>query len=378
MDQTVRAVRTPAGDPAWQVLGYDAVRRLLVDGRLGRTHPEPDRAPRYSNSVIFGRPQAATPTEAADHTRMRKLVGPWFSPRRMALLRPRVEELADRLLHDLESQAPPADFHETVSFPLPALVICEVLGVPSEDRDAFRRWSDDAADMTDEERSLSGLGALWQYMLQLIEKKRRDPGDDVLSHLAAAQYDDGADFRSDDVAKLGAALLFAGHETTVAAIDKGVVLLATYPFLLETLRRDPYLVEPAVEEILRLPLAVETPEDSGASGLPRWAKTDVETDGMTIGAGELVLLDLQGANLDPRVFPSPEAFDMARSNKAHLAFGHGPHFCAGAPLARMELQVLFGSLVRRFPRLRLAVPVEELRPRNRLLTGGLHALPVAW
>ena len=177
---------------------------------------------------------------------------------------------------------------------------------------------------------------------------------------------------------LGAALLFAGRETTVAAIDKGVVLLLANPGFGETLGRDPSLVDPSVEEILRLPLPVGWPEETGATGLPRWAKADIDIDGTTIPAGELVLLDLQGANLDGRVFPSPETLDPDRAHNPHLAFGHGAYFCLGAPLARMELRVLFASLFRHFPRLRLAVPVAELRPRNRVLTGGLHELPVAW
>ncbi|HEX2046341.1 MAG TPA: cytochrome P450 [Acidimicrobiales bacterium] len=368
---------TYAGDPAWHVTGYEAVSRLLADARLGRTHPHPDRAPRYSNSVMFGRPQPATPTEAADHARMRRLLTPWFSPARMAGMRRRVQELVDLVLDDLASQTAPADFHEAVSFPLPALVICELLGVPYEDRERFRRWSDDAADMGDEARSRSGLGALWHYMVELVDTKRRRPGEDVLSYLIAAQQGEGTASATDDVAMVGAALLFAGHETTVAAIDKGVVLLATRPGLGDALRGDPALVEPAVEEILRLPLPVPT-GDGGRAGLPRWAKADVEIDGAVIRAGELVLLDIQAANLDPRIYGSAEALDVRRSDKPHLAFGRGPHFCLGAPLARMELHVLVTALVRRWPTLEPAVPVEELRPRNHLLTGGLHALPVRW
>ncbi len=156
------------------------------------------------------------------------------------------------------------------------------------------------------------------------------------------------------------------------------MFLLTRPGLAERLRTEPALVEATVEEILRLPSPVVTADDRGATGLPRWAKEDIEIDGTTIGAGELVLLDLQGANVDEEVFTSPEKLDPSRIDNPHLTFGHGAYFCLGAPLARLELQVLFASLLTRFPTLRLAVPVEELRPRNHLLTGGLHALPVAW
>ncbi len=222
MSEHLQAVTTCAGDPAWRVRGHETVKRLLTDPRLGRTHPQPERAPRYSNSMIFGRPQPASPTEADEHARMRELLGPWFSPRRLTLLRPRVQAIVDGLLDELCGQPPPGEFHEAVSFPLPALVICEVLGVPYEDRGHFRRWSDDAADMGDEHRSMSGLAALWQYMQDLVEAKRREPGDDVLSELVRAEGEESERSASDEAAILGAGLLFAGHETTVAAIDKGM------------------------------------------------------------------------------------------------------------------------------------------------------------
>src|SRR5262249_52818201 len=181
---------------------------------------------------------------------------------------------------------------------------------------------------------------------------------------------------ADQIAPLAAGLLFAGHETTVAAIDKGILLLLTNPTQREALQRDASLVSPFVEEILRHPLPAPAPETSRADGLPRYANGDIEIEGATIRAGELVLLDLQGANLDPQRFPAPFAFDPARSDNSHLTFGYGPHYCIGAPLARVELQVLFGTLFQRFPTLRLAEPVEQLRLRSHLLTGGLTALPV--
>src|SRR5262249_1906577 len=186
---------------------------------------------------------------------------------------------------------------------------------------------------------------------------------------------------------------FAGHETTVAAIDKGIVLLLTNPAQREAIQHDPTLVPSAVEEILRHPLPVPTPEtstppetpekpvtlDTGrAGGLPRYANADIELAGVTIRAGDLVLLDLQDANLDAQRFPVPEAFVVARVDNPHITFGHGPYYCIGAPLARIELQALFGTLFLRFPTLRLAVPAEQLRLRSHLLTGGLAALPVTW
>lgn len=378
MDARVRRATTPAGDPAWLVTDYATVKALLSDRRLGRTHPHPECASRYSASMIFGQPQPPSPTEAADDARMRRLLGQWFSARRLEVLRPQVQELVDGLLGRLAETRPPVDFHEVVSFPLPALVICDLLGVPYADRAEFRRWSDEAADMTDQARSFGGLAALRQYISGLVAAKLDEPGDDVLSDLVAAHRGDPEGFGLDQVAQLGAGLLFAGHETTVAAIDAGVVLLATHPEQRDALRRDPALLPGAVEEILRNAVPASAPEPGRDGGLPRWANADLVIDGVPIPAGDLVLLGLQAANLDPHLVGAHPGFDVTRRPNPHLTFGHGPHFCSGAPLARLELQVLFAAVLDRFPTLALAVPVEQLQPRTGLLTGGLAALPVTW
>jgi cytochrome P450 len=377
-NDSVRRVTTPAGDPAWKVTGYDAVKALLSDPRLGRSHPEPEKAARYSEAAIFGGTVGSPETERSEHAQMRALLTPSFSARRMARLRPRVRELVDGLLDELGRKTPPTDFHEAVSFPLPALVICELLGVPYEDRADFRRWSDEAADMTDGARSRAGLARLQEYMRALVARKREQPAEDVLSDLIATQAHAPVRFTDDHVVTLAAGLLFAGHETTVAAIDKGVLLLLTHPDARRALDRDPDLIPRAVEEILRLPNPAEARQAESEGGLPRYANADIEIGGVTIRAGDMVLLDLQSGNLDDRVFPTSESFDVTREPNPHLTFGHGPHYCIGAPLARIELQALFGTLFRRFPALRLAVPVEALHPRSHLLTGGLAELPVTW
>jgi pentalenolactone synthase len=212
----------------------------------------------------------------------------------------------------------------------------------------------------------------------LLQRKRQQPAEDILSDLVAAQVSAPEAFTDDGVVSLAAGLLFAGHETTVAAIDKGVLLLLAHPAEREALQSDPTLVPRAVEEILRLPTPVPAGPTAPAGGLPRYASADIEIGGVTIRAGDLVLLGLQEANLDARVFPRAEALDVERKDNRHLTFGHGPHYCLGAPLARIELQAVFGALFRRFPTLRLAAPVEQLRPRSHLLTGGLTELPVIW
>ncbi|MGH3965676.1 MAG: cytochrome P450 [Pseudonocardiaceae bacterium] len=377
VNTTIQRVTTPAGDPAWLVTSYDDVKALLSDPRLGRSHADPERAARVSHSAIFGGPMGHPSTEAAEHARTRRLLAPAFSARRMASLRPRVTAIIADLLDAMADQTQPVDLHEAVSFPLPALVICELLGVPYADREDFRRWSDDAAHQADAARSQAGLMKLWQYMRELVDRKRAEPGDDVISDLVAATVAD-PELTVDGIAMLSAGLLFAGHETTVTAIDRGVVLLLTHPEQAVALRHDPALTEPAVEEILRAWLPMRTSGTEQAAGLPRYANTDFTFGGVTIQTGELVMLGLRGANLDEQRFPDPDRFDVHRTHNPHLTFGHGPRFCVGAPLARIELQTLFPALLDRFPTLRLAVPVESLRGRDELLTGGLVELPVTW
>jgi cytochrome P450 len=375
-DTHIRRVTTLAGDPAWLVIRYDDVKALLADQRLGRSHPDPAHAPRVSSSAIFGGPTGDDPVEEdAERVRMRRLLAPVFSARRMAELRPRIEVIVDELLNALFAQTPPVDLHEAVSFPLPALVISELLGVPYADRDDFRRWSDDAANLVDADRAQAGMFHLWQYMRGLVDAKLAQPADDVLSLLLTTSHD-GTVMGPDQAAMLGAGLLFAGHETTVTAIDGGVLQLLVNPDQRAALAADPDLLDPTVEEILRSALPIAR-DDEQRTGLMRYAREDVEFDGVTIAAGDLVLLGLRTANQDSDHFPAPERFDINRTPNPHLTFGFGPRFCLGAPLARLELRALFAALLHR-PALRLAVPQDGLRPRRDILTGGVEALPVTW
>lgn len=377
MSTSIQRVTTFTGDPAWSVTGgYDTLKALLADLRLGRSHPDPANAARYSESAMFGQAAPSSPTEQEDHAWMRRLLNRSFSVRRIAILRPKMQELVAVLLDELAGQTPPVDFHEAISFPLPALAICELFGVPFADRENFRRWSDEAGDPTDQARSQAGYDALSQYTRQLIAHKLQHPAEDTFSDLAAAHLENPEYFTPDKVVKLGAGLLFAGHETTTAAIDKGVVLLLSHPDQRAALSQDPALVTTAVEEILRFPDPTE--EITGSVGVPRWTNAELTVDGVTIPARELVLLRVMDANCDKNVFSAPEVFDVNRTDNPHLKFGYGRYFCLGAPLLRMELQVLFGTLFHRFPTLRLAVPVEDLRTRSNVITGGLHELPVTW
>jgi cytochrome P450 len=364
----VSRVRTPAGDEAWLVTRYAELKHLLGDPRLGRSHPDPANAPRYSESILNGGPVGKHETEKTDHARMRRVLTPFFSARRIEELRPRVEALVDELLDALAAETPPVDLHRALSVPLPVLVICELLGVPYEDRDRFRKWTDGMADPDDAEKAHAAMGSLVGYMRELVVRKREEPGDDVISGLCEAE--DGG-LTDDEVAFFAAVLLFAGHVTTVTRIDAGTVLLLTNPGEREALLRDPSLVEPAVEEILRA-------STTGDFNLLRYARADVDAAGATIRAGEAVLLMIEAANKDEHVFSDPERFDVTRRPNPHVAFSHGPRFCIGAPLARLELQAVFARLFSRFPTLRLAVPVDRLRLVHDLIVNGFPELPVTW
>jgi pentalenolactone synthase len=359
-------IRTAVGDEAWLVTDYARVRELLSDDRLGRSHPDPQNAARTGESALFGGPLGNFATEQTDHARMRALLQPHFSPKHLRALRPRIDALTARLLDELAEAGPPADLHAAVALPLPILVICELLGVPYGDRDEFRSWTEAAGNVSDRALSEQGLGNLFSYGMRLVEAKRLEPNDDVISRLCAT---DGVS--TEEAAMLSMALLFAGHETTVVQVGLGALLLLTNPDQWNALRDNPGLLPNAVEEILRAP-------GKSGGGIPRYARTDMDIDDAEIRAGDLVLLDISAANHDPAVFAEPDRVDITRAASAHLAFGHGARYCIGAPLARIELQAVFSQLIPRFPTMRLATPAQDLTLRQDVLTGGLTALPVTW
>lgn len=361
----IKKVATPTGDPAWQVCGYHLVKDLFTDARLGRAHPTPATAPRSSYSVFFGSPLGNFDTEPEDNARMRQLLNPFFSPRRMRELRPRVEKFTSRLLDEMAASGGTADLHAALAVPLPLLVITELIGVPYEDRDMVREWTAALFDKYDAAKS-ARAGAEWfAYSKSLVERQRREPGGTgVLPSLCEV---DGI---SDDViATLTLSLLLAGHETSVVEIGLGVLALLQHPDQWNLLVSRPDLVPATVDELLRL---------HKSTGFARYARTDFEVEGVSITKGELLLLDVDSANHDPEVFTDPRSLNITRDEAQHLGFGYGPRYCLGAPLARVELEVVFEQLVSRFPNLHLAVDVAELNFRTDVATNGVTELPVAW
>ncbi|AOS64792.1 cytochrome P450 [Actinoalloteichus hymeniacidonis] len=373
-ERCIHRIRTALGAEGWLVTGYREVRQLLEDPRLGRSHPDPENAARSGESAMLGNLLGNYETERADSKRMRGLLLPQMSPRRMRELRPRIEEITTELIDGIldgdlsASDTEPvrkADLQQALAFPLPVSVICELLGVPLSDRQRYLEWTYAAALQSDRVRSEQGLADLHTYGRELAAAKRRAPADDVISRLCAIEGVDDA-----EVATLSMTLLFAG-EAAIMALGIGTVILLQNPDQAEALRQDPQLIPGAVEEILRS-------LDKGGDGIIRYARADVEVDGLTIRAGDLVLLDTGAANHDSTIFAEPDAFDIQRAANSHLAFGHGTYYCVGTALARIELQVAFEQIITRFPKLRLAVPAEELRLDREIVAGGLVELPVTW
>ncbi|HSZ29618.1 MAG TPA: cytochrome P450 [Pseudonocardiaceae bacterium] len=365
------------GRPAWLVSGHEWVRELLADPRLSRSHPNPGHPVRLTQPGLFGGPIPDPEGELADLHRMRTLLTPSLSARRVESLRPRVETIVDALLDELRHSGPPADFHTIVAFPLPALVVCELLGVPGEDREDFRRWQIEAKQVSKPAVARGALQSLWRYLGTLIERKRWVGSDDVISDLVHAATLD-PNLTDDGIAHLAAGLVFAGHAPVVAIIDRGILLLLTNSEQREVLARDSTLAASAVEEILRFASPIERPRAARRGGLTRYASVDITVDSVTIRAGDTVMFAVQEANEDENVFPDPKRFDITRQRIPHLSLSHGAHFCLGAHLARAMLQYLFVQLLERFPTLRLAVPLEEIQPVRDAVAGAVSQLPVTW
>lgn len=362
---TVHRVRRAEGDEAWLVTGHAQVRQLLDDDRLSRSNPDPEAAAKDGGSALLTGLLGGLTT---DHARFRALLEPHFSADRMLALRSSVEKLTGRLLDELAGRKPPVDLCQALAAPLPIQVMCEWLGVPREDKERFGRWIQDAAAVGDPVRSGQGLGGLFGYCGRLVADKRQNPGDDVLSGICATG---GID--DNEVLGLTALLLFGGYETTVARIGTCVLLLLSDTEQWRALLDDPSLVPDAVEETLRM--SMPNPHNGG---MPRYAVTDFEIDGVTIRTGDFVLLNIIAANHDEAAFAGACRVDVTRDTAGSLVFGHGAHHCVGAALARMQLQVVLAQLVARFPTMRLAVGVDELRLRHDTLIGGLVQLPVTW
>jgi cytochrome P450 len=371
-------VRTPTGDPAWIVVAHEEAKTVFADRRFGYyTHHDPKSASRMSEAALHAHPMGGVDFEEM-MLRMRKLLAPGFTPRRLSLLQGWVQGLVDQCLDEMQAAhdrnpGQPVNFHKMVGFRLPVMVIAALLGFPFEDADYVTRLSALMGHTHDGKVASDAASELATYMGSLIEKKRKNLGEDILSDLIQANDADPSFFASRPLESFAAGIVFPGHETTVVRIDFGVMYL-----LQETERRDWLMADPegridrVVEEVLRLTSAHNF-------GLMRYANEDIDIGDVTIKRGDLVIISDAAANRDPAMFTDPETFDPTRPNaRSHLAFGHGPHNCLGMSLARMELKTIFLSLFKRFPTARLAVDADTLEMDNYSVGGGVHDVPLIW
>jgi cytochrome P450 len=376
-ERPVTKVTSPFGLDVWMVTRYDDVRTALTDPRLSKNSARFGEVLRTNGVSGPGRMPLGDALRAhmlnsdpPDHTRLRKLLSGAFTARTVARMRPRIEAIATELADAMAAKAPgTVDLLREFAYPLPMTVICELLGIPPEDRDRFRSWSTAILSNEQSERRGPSEQAMEEYLVDLIAAKRTSPGEDMLSSIVAAS--DNEDRLSErEVISTAFLLLVAGHETTVNLIGNGTWQLLRHPDQLAALRTDAALIPNAVEEFLR----IEGPVNLATI---RFTAEPVEIGGQPIPTGDVVLVSLLSANLDPERFDDPAELDVRRDTSGHVAFGHGIHHCLGAPLARLEGEIAFRTLLGRFPHMTLAAAPNPLVWRQSILMHGLSALPVA-
>lgn len=376
----VSKVRLPSGNDAWVVAKHADVRTVLSDPRFSSDRGKPGfprlgardetAEPGEGPGSVF--PRLMLTLDAPEHGKARRAVLSEFTHRRLAGLKPRIQEIVDEHIDAMLAGPRPVDLVRALALPVPSLVICELLGVPYADHDFFQ---DRSALVLQRgirpEESQRVMRELAGYLDGLLRAKEQDPADDLLSRQILRQREETGTVDRADLVGLSFLLLTAGHETTANMISLGVFKLAQDPAAWEALRQDPDKTESAVEEMLRYFTIAE-------QVVARAATEDVELGGKAIKAGDGVLTLSHVGNRDPEVFEDPDTFDVERGARNHLAFGYGAHQCLGQNLARLELQVVFDTLLRRMPDLRPAVPVDELPFKEDSLVYGIHELPVTW
>ncbi|WP_067722290.1 cytochrome P450 [Nocardia yamanashiensis] len=368
----IARVRIWDGSEPWLITGYDDVRALLADPRVSADATKTGYP--ISTVALRAAVQRSRPFMSMDdpeHADYRRLLTGHFSVKRIERMRPWIQQTADRLLDEMLAQGNrSADLVSAFALPLPSLVICELLGVPYTERDRFHRLAGTSiSTVTSAEEAGAAAEELLGLIRAVVVEKQRGPGDDILSHLAASGR-----LSVEEITGIGKILLMAGHETSANMIALGTALLLANPEQAAVLRDcdDPAIVESAVEELLRFLTVVH-------HGRRRVAVADIEVGGVRIEAGEGLILAIETANRDSQAFPGdPDVVDVRRNARNHLAFAFGPHQCLGQTLARMELQVAYGTLFRRVPTLALAAPVDDLPFKHDMRIYGLHALPVTW
>ncbi|MEV4505013.1 cytochrome P450 [Streptomyces klenkii] len=370
-DEPVSRVKLPHGEGhAWLVTRYEDVKFVTSD-------------PRFSRQAVLGRPitrlaphfipldEAVGFADPPEHTRLRKAVARSFTPASLERLRPRAERVAGELLDAMEHEGPPADLMKHLNGPLPLAVISDLMGVPDEHLPRMARWTEILLSAGHgREASDSAKAEMADYFVEMLGRKQKEPGPDLASELAASVAK--GDLSTEEAVAIALLIQASAAHAVRNNSSNMVYALLTHPQHLERLRREPGLLPQAIEELLRyIP-------HRNAVGLGRIAMEDVEVGGVLIKAGEVVHSSYLTANRDPSVFDHPDELDFDREHNPHLSFGHGPHFCLGSMLARLESEVILTSLIARFPDLRLAEPVEKIRWQKSALIRGPEHLPVVW
>ncbi|MEU7892644.1 cytochrome P450 [Nonomuraea sp. NPDC049152] len=367
-EQPVTPMAYPDGHVGWLVTSHALVRAVLADPRFSH-RADLTHAP--LGGTRMGEPRPAPPgiftaMDPPEHTRYRHLLTGQFTVRRMRRLTGRIQELTTEHLDAMERHGPPVDLVEAFALPIPGLVICELLGVPTGER---ARFQDDMSKLlsleVSSEEKIAAFTTLTTFMRDLVPAKRAEPADDLLSGLVT-----GTDLTDEELTNISGVLMGAGFETTANMLALGAYALMSRPDQLAALRADEGLTDQAVEELLRYLSIIP--------GTVRAALEDVELGGQLVKAGQSVTVSIPAANRDPGHFADPDTLDLRRSTAGHVAFGHGIHQCLGQQLARVEMQVAIPALFARFPTLRLAVPPEEVPLRTDMMIYGVHRLPVTW
>ncbi|HEY5877847.1 MAG TPA: cytochrome P450 [Nakamurella sp.] len=360
--EPVARLELPFGIVAWLVSGYDAAKQVLGD------------AVTFSNDIgnltdeSSEDPGGLGMTDPPYHTKLRRLLTPEFTMRKLQQLKPRIAEIVDGQLAAIEAAGQPADLVDLFAMPIPSLVICELLGVPYEDRAEFQALSTARFEMGDES-PLDVIGSSLDYLQTLVDRERADPGEGLLGQLIR---DHGDELTDRELAGLADGILTGGHETTAASLSLGALALMQSPDCFAALgSADEQTVHLAVEELMRYLSVVQV-------AFPRFSRTDIRIGEVDIPAGQMVLVSLSGADRDPVLGENLEVFDPTRPASSHLGFGYGIHRCVGAELARIELRIAFPALARRFPTMRPAVPPGELAFRQTSIVYSAEKMPVVW
>lgn len=370
-DEPMSRVQLPFGEQAWLATKYADVKLVTADPRFSRELAQGLDQPRMRRQQMGDGIMGMDPP---DHTRLRRLVMKAFTARRLEAMRESVRTLVHQLIDEMIENGAPGDLVEDLARPLPVTVICNLLGVPKEDHTIFREWTQAlVSDATAKGDVLDVYGdQLDNYVAQLVAQRREDPTDDLLGALVYAR--DAGDKLSENelISIAGAGLLTGGVETVSSALPSFVFTLLTQPELLAQLRAQPEIMPTAVEELLRW-VPINT-----AAMFARYAREDIRIGDVVVRAGDPVLPALHAANRDPEVFANPDVLDLTRSPNPHVAFGHGPHHCIGAQLARLELQEALKAILERFPELRLADGRDGVKWEYGVIVRGPSLLRVAW